>query len=413
MAEQSGATPSTSRRDAKILALIGTGHGLSHFYLLALPPLFPLLKEEFGVSYAALGLLITVINVATAAAQVPAGVLIDRIGAKGVLMGGLVVMGLAMGLIGLAHDYWLVLALVTIAGLGNSVFHPADYVILSSSVDQTRLGRAYSIHTFTGNVGFAAAPATMIALTALLGWRGALIVAGFFAVAALVAFLLSGDLLHDEARVARNTAEKSKGRGSLRPLLGLPVVMLFLFFVTASMVTAGVQSFSVAALDGFHAIGLTSANSVLTAFLVSSALGVLLGGVIADRTRRHGLVATVSMVVAAVLFVLLGIAPLSVPLLILLFTAIGLLLGSIRPARDMMVKAATPPGATGRVFGFVSTGLNVGSALTPALFGLILDFGEPRLVFFLLGVFVLLGVGTIGVVRGPARLRRPEQVPAE
>lgn len=381
--------------------MIGTGHGLSHFYLLALPPLFPLLKDAFDVSYTALGLLITVINVATAAAQVPAGVLIDRIGAKGVLIGGLALMGLAMGLMGFVSDYWMLVALVAVAGLGNSVFHPADYVILSSSIDEKRVGFSFSVHTLTGNIGFMLAPVTMIALAELFDWRIALMVAGCFALVAVTALALFGDALHDEAAVKKRKETPALGLTGPKALLTRPVVMLFFFFMTASMVTGGVQAFSVTAIDGFHGIDLTLASGVLTAFLVAQAVGVLLGGLGADRTRRHGLAAALAMIVAAALFLLLGAFPLPFVVVLACFAVIGLLLGSIRPARDMMVKAASPPGATGRVFGFVSTGINAGSAITPPLFGLILDQGEPRLTFILLAVFTVIGIATLAVVRKP------------
>ena len=187
------------RRNVQVLALIGSGHAVSHFYMLALPPLFPLLREELDVSYAALGLLVTMFNVSTGAAQIPAGFLVDRFGARRLLLLGLAIMGRAMTALGFAPSYWLMLVLVAVAGIGNSVFHPADYAVLCASVDRAWLGRAFSIHTFTGNLGFMLAPAGMIALTALLGWRGALIAAGALAFVVLGAMLACGGVLRDEA----------------------------------------------------------------------------------------------------------------------------------------------------------------------------------------------------------------------
>ena len=283
------------KRYAAIMGMIGSGHALSHFYLLALPPLFPLLKAEFGVGYAALGLLVTLFNVATGLVQVPAGFLVDRIGARRVLMAGLVLSGLGIGLIGLASEYWMVLGLVAIAGLGNSVFHPADYAVLNASIDPRRIGRAFALHTFAGNVGFTLAPATMILLSSLWGWRAALGLAGLAAIAVLGVLLAYGHLLKDDATASRAAAgggaAETDGAAGFRPLLTPGVLTMFAFFVCIAMVTAGVQSFSVTALVDLQGIGLASANTVLTAFLMASAGGVLLGGNRVDidhgRPRHH------------------------------------------------------------------------------------------------------------------------------
>jgi MFS family permease len=402
------------KRYAAIMGMIGSGHALSHFYLLALPPLFPLLKAEFGVGYAALGLLVTMFNLATGLAQVPAGFLVDRIGARRVLMAGLLLSGLGMGLIGLAPAYWTALGLVVLAGLGNSVFHPADYAILNASVDPRRIGRAFALHTFTGNLGFTLAPATMILLASLWGWRTALGLAGLAAIAVVGLLLAYGHLLKDEA-TASGGAPGGQGSDSgeaagFRPLLAPGVLTMFAFFVCIAMVTAGVQSFSVTALVDVQGIGLAPANSVLTAFLIASAGGVLLGGPLADRTSRHGLVAAAAMLGSAVLLLFVGSAQLPLLALIAVFAAVGLLQGSVRPSRDMMVRAVTPKGATGRVFAFVSTGLNLGAAVTPVLFGLLIDLGHAQWTFFLLAAILLLAIATVGVAR--AR-RAPAAAPAE
>ena len=402
------------KRYAAIMGMIGSGHAVSHFYLLALPPLFPLLKAEFGVGYAALGLLVTAFNVATGLVQVPAGILVDRIGARPVLLAGLLLSGLGIGLIGLAGQYWMVLGLVALAGIGNSVFHPADYAILNASVDPKRIGRAFALHTFTGNVGFTLAPATMILLSSLWGWRWALGLAGLAALAVIAGLLAYGHLLKDDRAVPEDAAGAAR-RGAwaaagIGPLLTPGVLTMFAFFVCMAMVTAGVQSFSVTALVAFQGTGLGPANTVLTAFLMASAAGVLLGGPIADRTARHGLLAAAAMAGSAVLFFLVGNAQLPVLALIAVFAAVGLLQGSVRPSRDMMVRAVTPKGATGRVFAFVSAGLNLGAAVTPVLFGLLIDLGHADWVFFLLAAILLLAIATVGVARTG---HRPAPAPAE
>lgn len=402
------------KSNTRVMSLIGSGHALSHFYLLCLPPLFPLLKAEFDVSYAELGLLITILNLATGATQVPSGILVDRFGARALLITGLLISGVAIALIGLVPAYWVIVALVIIAGIGNSVFHPADYAILSASVTPDWMGRAFALHTFTGNLGFVAAPATMIALASFAGWRVALMVAGSFALIVSILLWRYGDILKDDAKTTKSTetnADNKPAAISNRQLLLSPVILtLFLFFVAIAMVTSGMQTFSVTALVNFQGHSLADANTILTAFLIASAAGVLLGGPIADRSRRHGLVAATAMLSAALVLFIIGNGQWSVLMLIIMFTLVGLLQGCIRPARDMMVKSVTPPGASGRVFGFVSTGLNVGSAITPVLFGYIIDLGHARWVFILLGIFLLLAIATVGIVRrtpGKTRVLAP------
>jgi MFS family permease len=394
------------RRNVQVLALVGSGHAVSHLYLLALPPLFPLLRDDLGASYAALGLLVTVFNIATGAAQIPAGFLVDRFGARRLLLLGLAIMGTAMTALGFAPSYWLMLALIACAGVGNSVFHPADYAILTASIDRGWLGRAFAIHTFAGNLGFVLAPATMIALTAWLGWRGALSSAGLVAFVVLVAMLIWGKLLREDTRSAEG-GRKEDGARAGRRLISGPILLLFLFYVLAAMFTSGVHSFSVTALNGLWAIDLTVANVILSAFLTASAL--------ADYTDRYALLTVAVFGAAAALMGIVGVVPLPVLILALVFVAVGLLQGSARTSRDMLVRQVTPPGATGRVFAFVMTGLNVGSAITPALFGLLLDLGEPRFVFLLLAAFLVAAAGVVLLAQAAiaARAATPGELPAE
>jgi MFS family permease len=395
----------SKRRNARVLAVIGSGHALSHFYLLCLPPLFPLIKAEFAVGYAELGLLLTLLNLATAAAQVPAGFLTDRLGARALLLGGVALMGGATAALGLAPGYGVMLALVVLAGIGNSVVHPTDYVIMSASIEPHWLARAFSIHTFAGNLGFVQAPVSMIALAHLFGWRGALLCAGLPAVLVLAALLLFGRDLAGEARPRRRAAGAAP-LSSRRLLLSAPILLLLLFYMLMAMVTSGVQSFSVTALVTVQGIDLGAANSVLTAFLVTSSAGILLGGVLADRTGRYVLITSLAFGAAALLLLLPAMLLLPALALTLVFALAGLLQGLVRPSRDMMVREVTPEGATGRVFAFVMTGLNVGAAITPLLFGLLLDLGEPTLVFWLLAGFFVLAVALVLVLQAVGAARR-------
>ena len=397
-----GLSPTRSNFPA-VAALIGSAHVLSHLYLLALPPLFEFLKAEFGASYAALGLLVTLFNLSSGAFQVPAGMVVDRNGARKVLFGGLALAGLGIALIGLAPNYWVILVLVIVAGAGNSVFHPADYSILSASVDEKHHGSAFSMHSLTGSLGFMVAPATMLGLSALMGWRGAMIVAGGLAAVVLLALVLFGRVLKDETPAAETVEpggeiadEETQG---LRPLLRPAVLTLFLFFFCTAMASSGVQSFTITALVAVQGASLGDAGTALTVYFAAVIAGTLLGGPLADRTRHHRLMTAVALGCAALLFFLIGAVGLPMVVLIVIFALNGLLMGAIRPARDMMVRAATPSGATGRVFAFVATALNIGGAVTPVLFGLLVDLGHARWVFVGMGVGLLLATGAIGLLR--------------
>jgi len=390
-------------RYAAVMGLIGSGHALSHFYVLALPPLFPLLKEEFGVSYAALGLLVSLFNIVTGAFQVPAGILVDRVGARPLLVAGLVLLGACFAGIAVSQDYWLVVVLISIAGIGGSIFHPADYAIITGSVEESRLGRAFGLHTFTGSVGITAAPATIILLASLFGWREALFAVAILAPVVAGLIIVFGRLLQDErgAAAGRETTP-AESTGSAHVLLSAPILTMFAFYVFVAMVGGGMQTFSVTVLATVHGTGLGIANTLLTVFMAASATGVLLGGPLADRTRRHGLVAALAMIASAALIVAVG--GLNPPAIAigLMFGVMGVLQGSIRPARDMMVRAVTPPGAAGRVYGFVSTGYNIGNAVIPVLLGWLVDIGYAHTVFFALAAIMIVAIATVGVARRPA-----------
>jgi MFS family permease len=397
--------------------VIATGHFFSHFYMLVLPPLFPILKSEFGVSYTALGALITAFALASGLLQLPVGFVVDRIGARFVLIGGLAVMAGGIALMGFSTTYWSLLLLAFVAGLGNSVFHPADYSILSGSVDGSRLGRAFGIHTFAGNAGWAAAPPVMIALATLWHWRLALTVVGALGLAVALMMFSQRHYLGDDSRragpdvapVAAPASAETAGetaRGAFALLFSPPILLLFFFFVFTAMVMAGIRSFSVTALVHLQGIPLTAANAALTGFLVAGAVGVLVGGVIADRTDRYDVVATVGFGVAATMFVLIGSTEVAVAWTVAGFALAGLMQGIIWPSRDMMVRSLTPRGSSGKVFGFVSSGLDVGGALAPLLFGWIIDQGAPKGIFLLTALFMLTSLAAaVGAARLARRLR--------
>ncbi len=279
----------------KVIGLVSSGHFFAHFYVIVLPPLFPLLQKEFGVSYSALGLLLTVSSVTTGLIQVPVGFLVDRFGARRLLMLGLLCMSAAVILSGLTSSYYTLLVMMLLLGTGNSVFHPADYAILSARVDHSLLGRAFSLHTFSGHLGWAIAPAVMITLTAIWGWRPALIAVGLGGLLVLGAMLLYGRVLDDrpspKQEKRRERGEESKDKAStasnVRLLFTAPMLLLFCYMIMASVAAIGLNSFTVVALVDLYDTSLDSANLVLTVFLSCSAGGVLLGGV-TDQTARSG-----------------------------------------------------------------------------------------------------------------------------
>jgi MFS family permease len=386
--------------DLRLIGVIGAAHFISHFFQLALPPLFPLLRDEFGVGYLALGLVMSLFYGVSGVGQAAAGFLVDRFGARRLLLAGSALMAVAFGLAGFAGSFSTLIVLVLAGALGNSVFHPADYAILNAAVDPRRLGRAFSAHGIGGSLGYAAGPAVTVALASVLGWRGALIAAGS---AGLVWVLI----LVRETRDVPDTASDRRADRHAAPrvrhdvalLLTAPILAAFAYFTILAMAGIGTQTFAVAGMTALYAAPLATATAALTGFLVGKAAGVAAGGVIADRTTRHDIVAAAGMLggAAFMLVVASGTAPF--PIVAVAMTLAGLAIGVVQPSRDMLVRAATPPGASGKVFGFVYSGLDLGSALTPLLFGWLLDRGQPRAMFVAIAVLMLVTIATVVEVR--------------
>jgi MFS family permease len=383
------AAPQQAKTDAALrtLGAISTAHWVSHFHLMVLPMLFPFLKEQLGVGYIELGFALTVSAVVSGLTQAPMGYLADHIGARKILLMGLTLGGVALIMLGLHLSYPWLIASAVLLGLANSVYHPADYAILSTHMDEARMGRAFSIHTFAGYLGGAVAPAVVAALVAVIGGHGALIAAG--SVGPLVALLLVVAGIPDASAADRRVDGAAAPRQSV---ITPAIIVLTIFFTLLSLSNAGIGNFGVVALMSGYGASFATANIALTAFLGFSAVGVLAGGFLADRTRRHGQVAAACFAInAAIVFV---IATVDLPSLLLtaaMGTA-GFLGGVIAPSRDMLVRNAAPPGAAGRAFGIVSTGFNLGGIVSPLLFGWIMDQNLPHWVFGASVVFMILTV---------------------
>jgi MFS transporter, FSR family, fosmidomycin resistance protein len=384
-------------RDARVNALLGAGHFLSHFYQLCLPPLFIVWQQAFDVSFAELGIAMAVMSGAAALMQTPMGFLVDRYGARPFLVGGTLLMTLSIAAMGLATAYWQVVLLAFLSGIGNSVIHPADYAILSGSVDRERLGRSFAFHTFVGHVGFAAAPPATAALMLLLGWRGSLIFVGLLGMPVVATIVWQSRILVDQARRPRRPAEAPLSGTGL--LMSRSVLMFFAFFMVSSMAGAGIQSWLITILHQVHGLAIAAASSALTGYMVGMIGGVLVGGWVADRTDRHLPFVVMLTIGAAALLLLIGVASLAeLPTIAVLFAA-GVMTGASRTPRDVMVKDAAPPGQIGKVFGFVSSGMSLGGAIMPVPYGLIIDAGRPDLVLVVVAVLLLLSLLCAGGAR--------------
>ncbi len=380
-------------KDSLIIGLVGLAHATSHFFHLLLASLFPWIKSAFALSYAELGLLMTTFFVVSAIGQALSGFVVDKLGARVVLFFGITNLAIAALLAGAAQHYLMLMLAAMLAGLGNSVFHPADYTILNKKVTVARLPHAFSIHGLTGNLGWAAAPVFLVGIAGVADWRTALFAAAALPLLVLALLWYYRDLFdtRDLSALSASPTERAQAQaqGGSLDFLKLPAVWLcFMFFFWLAMALGGVQSFVPAALRDIYGMSLSLSTSAYTSYMLAAAAGMWYGGFLA-ASKQHDYIVAVAMIAAAISALSLATGWVPASLALPGMALVGFAAGVAGPSRDLLIRAAAPKNATGRVYGMVYSGLDSGMALAPLLFGLIMDQHFPRLLFIGIAVFQL------------------------
>lgn len=397
------ATTASARGDIEVISLIGFAHGTSHFFHLMLPPLFPWLMSEFSLGFTQVGTLMTAFFIVSGVGQALAGFVVDRLGAQRVLWAGISLFAVAGVVLGLSHGYGMLLAAAVLAGLGNCVFHPADFTVLNRHVSPPRLGHAFSMHGLSGNLGWAAAPVFMTGIAAAAGWRVAAFAAASVALASLALLATRRAAIADlDAAHAGRKAEGAAPAVSPFAFLGVGAVwMCFFFFLLVTLAFGALQNFAPSVLQHVYGLSLAAAATALTFWLLGGAAGIVLGGFLASRNEAH------EKLIAAVLFgaalMALGLASGAIaPWSVAPFMAcIGFCTGMAGPSRDLLVRRAATARfgqqSFGRVYGFVYSGLDVGLAVSPLIFGRLMDASMFGAV--LVGVALLQGLAVLAALR--------------
>jgi MFS transporter, FSR family, fosmidomycin resistance protein len=382
--------------ESRLIAGVCAAHMVSHYYMLLLAPLFAFVRADFNVSYTELALALTVFNVISALLQTPVGFVVDRIGARFVLIAGLALSSIAYAIAGIVDSYWVFIAMYGLAGLGNTVFHPADYSLLSHHTPSERLSQVFSYHSFAGIAGSAIAPATLLYMQGMFGWRGAYIGASIFGFIVLAALITQPEPPPDATHARKEVPKSRASAADTWHMLTTPTILLNLaYFTLLSIMGTGLNNYLVVALGALHATPPAVANMALTALLAMNALGILAGGLLAGRTSNHAIVAAFGLAGGGVVTALVGLFDFPSAVLVLLMAVSGFCVGATYPSRDMLVRAATPPGAFGRVFGFVSTGFNIGASVAPIVYGMLMDRGQPRAIFMLSAAVCIVCIATV------------------
>ncbi|SDH44853.1 MFS transporter [Variovorax sp. OV700] len=406
------ASSTNLRGDAQLIGLVGLAHAISHFSQLILAPLFPWLKDAFNVSYTELGAVLTVFFVVSCIVQAASGFIVDKLGPRPVLFVGLGALALAAFGYALAQSYWMLLVCAIVGGIGNGVFHPVDYTLFNRKVAPTRLGHAYSVHGITGSLGWALAPAFVVPIAIAFSWRVALASAGVLAIVVLLVLWAYRSVLSLDVK----TVNKTTGHGEPAPIGGefdflrIPAVwMCFGFFFFYAVVISVVQTFAPVAAGHLHAVPVALVAVCLTVYMVASAGGMVVGGFLASDPSRCERIVGTGFGIAAVLALVLAFAQFPPVMVPVLFGAMGFVSGVAGPSRDLLVKRSTPPNATGRVYGVVYAGLDIGQALAPLVFGRLMDHAQYTSV--IVGLALVQAV-LIASAFNVTRVRRTALVPA-
>lgn len=406
------AAPIPLRDDARVMGLVGVAHLISHFSQLLLAPLFPWLKDAFNVSYAELGLLMSIFFVVSCAVQALSGFVVDRLGPRPILLGGLALLGVAAFGYSISTSYWMMAGFAALAGVGNGVFHPVDYTLLNRKISAPRLGHAYSVHGITGNLGWALAPAMLVPITLAFSWRVALASAGVLIVAVLLVLILNRSHLALTTQSPARQDGQSAAAGNF-DFLKIPAVwMCFAFFFFYAMSLSVVQAFAPEAARQLHGMPLALVGVCLTIYMICSAGGMVLGGFLASNPVNCERIVGIGFALAASIALVIGFAGFSdesgviVPVL---FGIMGFVTGTAGPSRDLLVKRSTPENATGRVYGVVYAGLDIGQAVAPLIFGALMDQQNYKGVWF--GLVVVQGVLIVSAFN-VRRVRRDVLIPA-
>ena len=411
----SASSPSVShsrRGDATVMALVGLAHCASHFSQLLLPPLFPWLKDAFHASYAELGFLLTVFFIVSCSVQALSGFVVDRFGPRPILFGGIALLAAAAFGLAASPSYPAMLAFVVVAGIGNGVFHPVDYTLLNRKIHPSRLGHAFSVHGITGSLGWALAPAMLVPIALAFSWRVALASAGVLILAVLVVLVANrAQLTFALVSPAAPKATPAHGRAAASfGFLAIPAVwMCFGFFFLYAVVLGGIQAFAPEAARQLHAVPTRWAAMCLTFYMVAAACGMVVGGFAAADPSRCERIVAIGFTAAAAIALTIGYAPVVPSAVPVLFAAMGLAAGIAGPSRDLIVKRSSPENATGRVYGVVYSGLDIGQAFAPLVFAPLLDLHRPADVWLGIAIVQALMITTAVNVR---RARRTALAPA-
>jgi FSR family fosmidomycin resistance protein-like MFS transporter len=383
--------------ETKLVASVCFAHMVSHYNIVLLAPLFVFIRADYGVSYTELGLALTAFGAVSTVLQTPVGFFIDRSDPRTILISGLLLGASAIAVAALVDSFWVFVAMFAVMGAANTVYHPADYTLLSEGVAPQRMTQVFSYHNCSGMIGSAIAPVTLLFMQSMVGWRGAFLGATVLGVVAALILAAQGDspIVRRATPKPRPDVAATAPASGLKLLLSPPILLNLILFLMLSMVGGGLSQYLVVGLEALHGTPPVVANTALTGLLTMSAIGVLVGGALAGRTSRHNLVTAVGLAVTGTVTFFIGFADPGALLMVLVISLGGFASGVGVPSRDMIVRSATPPGSFGQVFGFVTTGLHIGGMVAPVIFGQFLDHGHPRAVFIFIAACALVAVATV------------------